>query len=113
MRNPESSFYDSECESFTDQQRVDWYDYDSESSSEDEITDMRQITFEMEDVFADSTAYVIKMMEMMQLEHRDIHKKEYKIEQHLPDERVYTYYQDDQLKLWRREKFPKQKKKEN
>jgi hypothetical protein len=53
------------------------------------------------------------MLEMMQLEHRDIHKKEYKIEQQLPDERVYTYYQDDQLKLWRREKFPKQKKKEN
>jgi tRNA G26 N,N-dimethylase Trm1 len=53
------------------------------------------------------------MLEMMQLEHRDIHKKEYKIEQQLPDERVYIYYQDDQLKLWRREKFPKQKKKEN
>ena len=66
--------YDSEPESEKDS------DYGDEFYYSDDSIDLREITFEMPDRFTNSLEYLYTIMEMMDLEHRDIKRKKYKIE---------------------------------
>ena len=68
------SHYDSEPESEKDS------DYGDEFYYSDDSIDLREITFEMPDRFTNSLEYLYTIMEMMDLEHRDIKRKKYKIE---------------------------------
>jgi hypothetical protein len=68
------SHYDSEPESEKDS------DYGDEFYYSDDSIDLREITFDMPDRFTNSLEYLYTIMEMMDLEHRDIKRKKYKIE---------------------------------
>jgi len=64
----------------------------------------------MPDSFNSRTAYISKLIEMMDLEHRDIKNKYYAIEQQLPDGSVKTFYQNDSLVFyWKQHKHDARK----